>query len=202
MRGLRRTPLRALVLGGTCAVMTAVAVSAGLAADAGRSGSSSGLDHAVQRPARADGLEARGGLREAHRRTRRRALRRRGHAREPDHPGRIEVARRCVLRGEPAGAPGAGRAQAAGTGAGSHAEGRSARRQLTLGILGRRVGPFGGARLQHGQDQARGSAELAARPRLAQVEGQGRASPRARPTSSRSSPRSRSSEARQPPWRG
>ena len=42
MRGLRRTPLRALVLGGTCAVMTAGAVSAGLAADAGRSGARAG----------------------------------------------------------------------------------------------------------------------------------------------------------------
>lgn len=38
----RRTPLRALVLGGTCALMAAVAASAGLAADAGRTGARAG----------------------------------------------------------------------------------------------------------------------------------------------------------------
>src|SRR4249919_3844278 len=38
----RRTPLRALVLGGTCALVAAVAASASLAADAGRTGARAG----------------------------------------------------------------------------------------------------------------------------------------------------------------
>ena len=119
MRGLRRTPLRALVLGGTCAVMTAGAVSAGLAADAGRSGSSSRLDHGVQRPARADGLRARG----------RTSTKRTGikvKVRSDDEAtlanqilqeGSTSPGRR-VLRREPAGAAGAREQRAARPGAG------------------------------------------------------------------------------------
>ena len=139
MRVLRRTPLRALVLGGTCARHDGRRRLHRSRRGCGPERSSSRLDHALQRPARADGLEARGGLREAHRRTRRGALRRRGHAREPDHPGGLQVARRRVLRREPAGAAGARRAQAAGAGARRHAEGRSARRQLAARDPGSRV---------------------------------------------------------------
>ena len=104
-----RTPLRALVLGGTCAFMVAGAASTGLAAE---HRSSSRNDHALQRPARADRLQARGRLHEAHRHQGQGALGRRGDAGQPDHPGRLEVAGRRLLRREPAGPAGARRRRA------------------------------------------------------------------------------------------
>ena len=133
--------------------------------------SSSRNDHALQRSARADGLAARGRLHATHRHQGQGALGRRGDARESDHAGRLEVAGRCLLRGEPAGLQALSEARAPRPGACGHPGRGPARTQRAVGGLGRDLCACSRARLQHGQAQAGGPPQVADGPRLARLEG-------------------------------
>ena len=135
--------------------LAALALTAALLAGCG--GSSSGrvaVDHALQRPARADDRLARRRLREADRHQRQRAQRRRGHARRRDRHGGLQLAGRRDLHRELARA----RVPA---GQGPARPGRRPRRspstpeqvQLAAGRLGRRLGPRQRADLQPEPDQ-------------------------------------------------
>ena len=159
-----RTPLRALVLGGTCAFMVAGAAATGLAADtAARAGTItlySGQHEQTVSKLVAD-------FDEAHRHQGQGALGRRGDAGQPDHPGGLEARRptsssprtrrpcRCCRRrasSPPWLRPRWPRCRAP---------------QRAVGRLGRDLRPCRGARLQHGQAHEGRPAEVADRPRLA-----------------------------------
>ena len=178
MRVLRRTSLRAFVLGGTCALMTAGAVSTGLAAETGRSGARAGSitlysgQHEQTVSKLVADFEKRTGVnvavRSADEATLANQIIQEG-SRSPadvffaENPPALQaLAERKLLAPVPA--------------ATLKAVPRA--RQLALGTPGSRVSARSAVLVYNtGKIKPGDAAELAARPRQAQVEGQGRDRP-------------------------
>ena len=160
-----------LGLGLLAVVVLAVAAAA-------QAGGSFDLDHALQRPAPADGRRARLRVREADRHQRLRPLRRRGRARRADRAGGLALACRRLLHRELAAARGARRSAgssrtvAASTLAKTSAKYSSPQKHW-VGVSAR----VSALVYNTDEPQAVAAAALGARPRRPEVEGQARARP-------------------------